>query len=665
MKLRISFLFAFLSMLLIVQAQNFTGSQGAALCARSRQMHPSLPDRSFRSQNTPLHTFDVLKYTINVDLTGPLTSPYLNSFPADVTVLFEADSALNEIVLDAVNTSLTIDSVTMACASWQHFTNNLSITLDRVYQPGEQAEIRIYYKHKSVSDGAFYASGGFAFTDCEPEGARKWFPCYDKPSDKALTDITATVPAGARIGSNGRLQDSVPDGNSIRYHWVSRDPVATYLTVLTASNNFLLDIVNWTNPNTNEVVPMRFYYNPGEDPSGAKNIISEMTSFYSQEFGDHPFEKNGFATLNDEFAWGGMENQTLTSLCPDCWSESLVAHEFAHQWFGDMVTCATWADIFLNEGFATWSEAHWTEHAYGYDAYKNELQGNAQYYLAANPGWAISVPSWAVTTPNVNTLFNYAITYMKGSCVLHMLRYTMGDDKFFPALKAYATDTVNFKYNTATIEDFKNKMELESGQELDWFFDQWVYKPNHPVYTNTYGVYAAAGGTWDVSFTVDQETQMFQPYFQMPVELQIRFDNLSDTLIRVFNSFPGQTFVFNFPYKPVQVIFDPNNEILLKEANTVVGMEEALVAANGLNLTISPNPVSEMLGLNFILNCPSRARLEIYDAMGRQCLTKEESFQNSGENLMSADVRKLPAGSYSAMLRAGTEVSSCRFVIVR
>jgi len=499
------FCFIFILFASITQAQQYNSVKGSEVCSHRKMQKVNLQQKSLKSANSPLHSFDVLNYTINIDLVACLTNPYPNNFKADVLIQFRVDSMLNQIILNADNYSLSIDSIRENAVSFIHAEDMLTIQLDRTYVPGEIANVHIYYNHANVADNAFYASGGFVFTDCEPEGARKWFPCYDKPSDKATTDITAKVPLTAKLASNGRLQDSIIEANTIKYHWISRDPVATYLTVLTARNYYKLDIVNWTNPNTSEVIPIRFYYNTGEDPTYIKSIIGAMTTFYSAQFGDHPFEKNGFATLNNEFAWGGMENQTITSLCPDCWGESLIAHEFAHQWFGDMVTCATWADIFLNEGFATWAEAYWNESQNGYIAYKNELEGNASYYFAANPHWAISTPSWAVTTPDVNTLFNYAITYMKGSCVLHMLRYTLGDNLFFPALKAYATDTVDFKYKSATIDDFKNKIESEAGQELDWFFDQWIYKPDHPVYSNVYGIYAGVNGKWNVLFTAKQE----------------------------------------------------------------------------------------------------------------------------------------------------------------
>jgi aminopeptidase N len=643
-----------------LNAQQLSTSKGAEMCSQRKSQNTQLMEKSFRSVNAPKHAFDVLKYTLNIDLVSSLTSPYPNNFTADVKVLFRIDSTLNHIVLDANNTSLAIDSVRLQGVSYTHSGNKLTIQLNRTYVPGEQAEVRIYYKHADVSDGAFYASGGFAFTDSEPEGARKWFPCYDKPSDKATTDITAKVPSAAKLGSNGKLQDSVVEGANTKYHWVSRDPVATYLTVLTARINYKLDIVNWVNPSTSEVIPMRFYSNPGENVAYIKSIIGNMTTFFSNEFGYHPFEKNGFASLNNEFTWGGMENQTLTSLCQNCWSEPLVAHEFAHQWFGDMVTCATWADIFLNEGFATWSEAHWTENQSGYEAYKNEMINNADGYMNSNPHWPISTPSWAVTTPDVNTLFNYAITYLKGSCVLHMLRYTLGDDVFFPALKAYATDTTDFKYKSATIEDFKNKMEIESGQQLDWFFDQWIYKPDHPIYRNFYEIEPGTNGKWMMYFTAKQEVQPFIPYFQMPIELKVSFLDETDTIVRVFNSFNGQIFAFEFDKRPILVAFDPNHDILLKEGTTVVGLDESPKSEPGLSLKAFPNPVNDQSQITYKLKIPAFVTADLYNSTGTKISNLVEKYLPAGDHSAKINGEGLKPGIYFVVFRTGNQAETIK-----
>ena len=569
--LRRSSIFLFLAILTTAAvAQEHRKEKGAWLCHQKKTAVETVPPITDNPLSPTSHAFDVLKYTLNLNLYACHLSPYPKNFTASEILRFRADSSLSHLTLNAVSSSLVIDSVGLAAETFTHTGNQLTLTLNRTYLPGETAEVKISYRHLNVTDNAFYASGGMVFTDCEPEGARCWFPCWDKPSDKALIDLTAKVPANARMGSNGALTDSSLSGDTLTYHWVSAHNVATYLVVISSRVNYNLDIVYWHKPsNPADSVPMRFYYNPGEDPSAIKSMIKPLTDWYSQHFCEHPFQKNGFAALNDQFAWGGMENQTLTSICPNCWSEWLIAHEYAHQWFGDMITCGTWADIWLNEGFASWSEDFWWERSGGYSAYKNEVNSDASYYLSANPGWAISNPAWAVTTPSTGVLFNYAITYCKGACVLHQLRYTLGDPLFFATLQAYSADT-NFRFHAATIADFNDKVNLVTGQDYDWFFNQWIYTANHPVYANQYCIETPASGQWDVRFLVKQ-TQTNTPYFQMPVIVKIHFQDNTDSLIRVMNTANYQEFVWSFGKQPLSLTFDPGNEIVLKQATLTQG----------------------------------------------------------------------------------------------
>ena len=546
--------------------------RGGIECARKKQLalgpmsRPAAP-----SPSSPRHSYDVVDYRLVLDLYACFLPPYPKAFRGEEVITFRADSSISSILLDADNESLVIDSVRLAATGFTHSSNVLTLPLDRTYNPGEVAQVRIFYRHNNIVDNAFFASNGMVFTDCEPEGARKWFICWDKPSDKATVDLTAKVPATVKLGSNGRLADSVRVADTLTYRWISRDPVATYLVVMSAKVNYNLDIVLWpTLSNPAVTVPIRFYYNNGEAGVNAIEAkIVPMTDEFSRLFGEHPFEKNGFATLNSDFAWGGMENQTLTSLCPNCWYESLVAHEFAHQWFGDMVTCGTWADILLNEGFATYAEALWTEHTSGYTAYKNAVVGEANSYLSSNPGWPIYNPSWAVTTPSNGVLFNYAITYAKSACILHLFRYIAGDSLFFKALWDYATDTAQFKYKAAVTADFVAAVSASVGQDLAWFFDAWLKQPGHPAYANAYNVTPLGGGMWQLAFRARQ-TQV-GTFFPMPVQLRVSFSTGADTVIRVMNSVNDQSFAFTFTRQPAGLQFDPTNEIIIKSATTAVG----------------------------------------------------------------------------------------------
>ncbi|MDZ7741190.1 MAG: hypothetical protein U5Q03_05410 [Bacteroidota bacterium] len=246
--------------------------------------------KPLRSENTPKHKFDVQLYTINIDLYDNFSSPYPKDFDATVAVNFRVDTALNQIKLDAVNNSLEIHEVGMAGTSFTHTDDTLYINLDQTYPPGSEVSVSIDYSHKDVADNAFYVGGGFVFTDCEPEGARKWFPCYDRPADKARLDLTAKVPADVMLGSNGRLADSTTIADTTWFHWISRDPIATYIMVMSATDQWDLDIVNWERPDGSEM-PIRFYHKPDENPDYIESIIPGMADYFSESYGVHPFEK--------------------------------------------------------------------------------------------------------------------------------------------------------------------------------------------------------------------------------------------------------------------------------------------------------------------------------------------------------------------------------------
>ncbi len=614
-----------------------------------------------KTNSDPVHSFDVLHYNLDLDLYNCYLSPYPSSFIASNTITFRVDSAINFIQLDAVNTSLIIDSIFPSTYSYTHLNNILQINFNETLNPGDTKTLKIYYRHTNVAnDGAFYVAQGTLFTDCEPEGARKWFPCWDKPADKATMELRAKVPSNVLLASNGRLQDSLRDADTIRYHWVSRDPVSTYLMLITSNNEYLLEIVYWhPQYNPTDSVPMRFYYKQDENVQNITTKIIPMSDFFSETFAQHPFEKNGFATIDTLFFWGGMENQTLTSLCKGCWGEMLAVHEFAHQWFGDMITCATWADIWINEGFATYSEALWIEHTQNYGAYKSELLDNAQTYFNQNPGWAISEPSWNVTTPDVNTLFNYAITYMKGSCILHMLRYVIGDDDFFTLLNNYANDP-SFKYKNATINDFFGKVEEVTGIDYSWFKEQWIRNPNHPTYSINTQLSNIQGPNYNVDVIVNQ-TQTNTVFFKMPVEFRIQFSDLSDTIVKVWNTENNQVFQFTFAKLPTSFEFDPFKNILLKTAQTTVGFEEN-TAFKTNDLSVFPNPSNGVFNVTFFNPSNNNVELTISDMSGK-IIYSEISVCKLGYNKIGVSNQQLKKGMYFLSVKNEVSKSTIKFVI--
>ncbi len=611
------------------------------------------------------HSYDVLSYKLDLNLYSCYTFPYPDSFPAREVIRFRIDSTLSEIRLNAVSTSLFIDSVGLAGTGFTHTNDTLTISLDRTYNPGETAEVRILYRHNKYFDHAFYSAGGFVYTDCPPEGARKWFPCWDRPSDKATTDITVKVPLAVRLGSTGLLADSTITGDSLYYHWVSRDPVATYLVTVSSKTDFNVwkqYYPKYSNPS--DSIPVRFYYQDGQNIANISQLVKPLTDFFSSLFGDYPFEKIGFAALNSNFPWGGMENQTMVNLYPGTFGDNqLIAHEHSHQWFGDMITCGTWADIWLNEGFGTYCQVLWAGNESGYTAYKSNLYSYASNYLAADPEFAIYNPQWAINTPNINYLYNTPVIYHKSACVLHQLRYVLGDSVFFRVLKDYASDT-NFRFKNAVTLDFIDKVNQVSGLNMQWFFDEWVYKSHHPVYENTYDIIDKGNGEWEVNLKVSQ-VQTNTVFFTMPVEIRIQFSDLSDTLIRVLNNTNNQFFNFTFSKQPSILIFDPDNNILLKKATTALGIEKKTEDRGYRLFQNEPNPFSGSSLIYYQVPRSTHVRIIILDPTGKIIRTLVDERIPKGLNHVQFSSGQLPAGIYLVRMESDHFSDTQRMILLK
>ena len=656
----------FLFLLSIGNTSTAQTEPGGKFCSDSRIQNGSILTKGINI--TPHNPFNIVHYKLYFDLYDNFLTPYPKSFTASEIVTFRVDTALSSIHLDAVNTSLTIDSVSLSALSFTHTNNVLNIQLDNTYQPDDTVAVQIYYQHLNVSDQAFYTGGGFVFTTNAPEGARRWFPSVDHPSDKATFELTAKFPSSVQFGSNGRLEDSSMIADTIYHHWISRDPIATYLMTLSGKVNYNLDIIHWQNPySPGDSIPVRFYWNAGENITNLNNIktqIIPMMTHFSDLFGEYPFEKNGFATLNGQFPWGGMEDQTLIHLCPNCWTENLVSHEFAHQWFGDLLSPATWSNVWLNEGFASYCEALWYEYTTGYSRYKQEINSQANYYLGNNPGWPIYNPDWSEVTPNINTLYNYAITYVKGSCVLHMLRYVVGDSLFFEILNTYTSDP-SYKYDIVSTPDFNDKVNSVTGEDYDWFFDQWVYSPNHPVYQNSYTI-SESGQNWDVELTINQ-VQQNTAFFKMPVEIKIEFSDATDTTFTILNDANNQVNNFQFFKEPVNLIFDPDRNIVIKTANTIlVSVEDDEQLPEEFSLEQNyPNPFNPSTTIRFNLPEQEFVTLKIYDVMGNEIAVILKEEKQAGTHSIQYDASGLASGTYYYKLQAGNNIETRKMLLVK
>jgi aminopeptidase N len=328
-----------------------------------------------------------------------------------------------------------------------------------------------------------------------------------------------------------------------------------------------------------------------------------------------------------------------------------------------MITCATWADIWLNEGFATYSEALWYEYTAGYSKYKTDIETDASGYLNGNPGRPIYVPSWTITTPSTGELFNVAITYYKGACVLHMLRYVLGDSAFFAALHQYGTNQ-SLKFGTITTDDFIQQMSANTNQDLTWFFDQWVKSANHPLYSVQYSVNA-----FDSSAAVSiSQTQSSGTYWKMPVILKFFLSNGNDTTIKVFNAVNKETFTFKFPSLPTSMVFDPNNDIVLKSSITqkVTSIRKDFSGPSEYSLHQNfPNPFNPSTTIEFVIPGSGHVQLRIFDILGRTVETLLNQTMEQGVYNVVWNAQQFPTGIYYYRLQTENFVTTKKMSLIK
>ena len=341
----------------------------------------------------------------------------------------------------------------------------------------------------------------------EPWFSYTWWPVKEDSRDKATGEMLITVPEELTVVSNGVLVDvdALP-GDRRRFHWSTDYPTSAYLFAFSATN---YNLFSDTFVHQEGSMPVEFFIYPGSDTPENRNgwlQSVDMLSTFGGLYGLYPFIEEKYAIY--QFPWGGgMEHQTATG--QGRFNESLTAHELAHQWWGDMVTCATWSDIWLNEGFATYSEALWFEHQSGV-ADPEALRD----WMAIRRPDEYDDSVYVYDTSDVRRIFSGNYSYRKGGWVLHMLRGVVGTETFFAILDAYRQ---HFEYLTADTDDFRAVAEYVSGRDLSWFFDQWVYNGGAPAYSYGWQELEIDGQRYlEISL---EQTQNESP-FTMPVNFE-------------------------------------------------------------------------------------------------------------------------------------------------
>lgn len=529
--------------------------------------------------------------------------------------------------------------------------NKLNITFDRSYSPTEEFTLEINYSGRPNSSGGIGGSFVSAntpygrpviWTLSQPYGSRDWWPSKDTPADKAdSSDVWITADPQFVSVSNGLLTGIInnPDGTRT-YKWKNHYPIANYLISIAMSDYYLYETLFEYEPG--KLMPVNHYVYPEVFTSQKVNLdrTIDMLRIFSEKFGPYPYPMEKYGHAQCGFG-GGMEHQTIASM--GGFSEALVVHELAHQWFGDKVTCRDWANIWLNEGFATYSESIYFEEKYGKTSFMNDV------IAIMNHAKTATGTIYVQNTESVSQIFNSARSYSKGGVVLHMLRGVVGDDNFFRILREYLTEP-GLSYGTATTEDFQRIAERVSGTDLDYFFQQWIYGENYPKYKFSWGYEQLAGNNYNLIIRVEQPLTNTNPqFFKMPV--QIKYSTSTETnTITLFNDMKVQTWSIPVNGKPLSALFDPDTWILkdLLETNGIV-----IVPTRFELFQNYPNPFNNGTNIRYSITSRQHVRLAVYDLLGREIASLVDEQQGPGAYSVSFTISNLAGNGSGIQLSSG------------
>ena len=576
-------------------------------------------------------------------------NPAVDAISGNVTMYFMPLSPLDSMQMD-VSVSLTVDSV-----YYHHTKTNFAQQTGDVLQINFSStlnaldSVTVFYHGMppSTGFGSFVQSthgpnnAPIIWTLSEPYGASDWWPCKNTLTDKADSiDTYITIPPGNKAASNGLLKEIIPNGSNFTYHWKHRHPIAAYLVAQAVTNySTFLD----TAKVQHGTLPVLYYMYP-EDSVTARSSdgqILQIIHYYDSLFIPYAFsdEKYGHA----EFGWGGgMEHQTMSFV--GGFEIPLLVHELAHQWFGDRVTCGSWHDIWLNEGFAVYCSAISQTTLFGQSFFTGWKVGTMAN-ITSIPNGSV----WVDDTTSVTRIFSGRLTYNKGAYLLHMLRWKLGDNLFFQGLRNYLSDPA-LAYSFSKTIGLQQHLESVSGQSLTNFINQWFYGQGYPSYLVLYNQEANN----QLKITINQTTSDNSvPFFEMPVPIQFKGQG-KDTIIVFNHTSSGQVFYPNLNFTPDSIFIDPNLEII--SAHNRV-MEENVYLRSLPSLVIYPNPATDMVNVqvNDFTNFPRT--VELYNVLGQKV-----SSLNPTENAFSVPLYGLANGTYYLKIISGEKVYTQKIV---
>jgi aminopeptidase N len=587
--------------------------------------------------------YDVKYVKLNVEMTNVATT-----LRGDVTTLAKVVAPTMNAYVFELRAPLVIDSVLINGINTA-FTTAGEVRTATFAAPMTAGTIfiaKVFYNGTPVTGTTFTSQGistvrspswnrWATFTLSQPYSAKNWWPCKQSLRDKIdSADIWITVDDSLKAGSNGILQAITPMGGSRnRFEWKERYPIDYYLISLAASRYVDYSYYMHFSGSADSMLVQNYIYdNPGT-LTAFKSIIdstAQQIDYFSTLFGRYPFWKEKYGHCMAPLS-GGMEHQTMTTL--GFFESWLVAHELGHQWFGDNVTCGSWADITMNEGFASYTEYLYADHFRGHAAAIADIR-DRQDNVMSEPDGVLFVDD----TTSDTRIFDSRLSYDKGACVIHTLRQVINNDTyFFDLLRGWQTA---MKDSTGTIDEFKNLAAtmmgpVVNGISLDTFFKQWFYKEGYPAFTAQWNQSGS-----DVFVHLSQATTVPSSVslFKIPLEIRLR-SPLGDTVIRVLNDQSSQEYHFNWSKVMSSVTLDPNHWLIDSVTSITKDVTLGLPGTMPSAITISPNPTTD----NWIATAiPANSTLTLTDVTGKVLW----QAVSGPTGIISVPAQKLAPGMY-------------------
>ena len=493
-----------------------------------------------------------------------IVDPAIYFITGKVTTTYTALADMNTVTFDMAN-ALIVSSVKQSGLDLTYNQNSteLVINLPSTQLSGTNATLEINYS----GEPPFSNMGGFTtsthnevpilWTLSEPFSARNWWPCKQDLNDKVNSlDVYITAPSEYVSVANG-IEPEAPiiNGNLKTTHFHHNYPIPAYLIAIAVTNYQVYNQVAGTEPNQFPIINYLYPETYNENIPRLDQTPLIM-SFFESKFKAYPFSKEKYG--HAQFNWGGGMEHTTVSFMVN-FSRGLIAHELAHQWFGDDITCGSWNDIWLNEGFATYLASMVIENFDGETAFitnKNSLINS----ITSFPNGSVYVPE--EESNNESRIFSSRLTYNKGAMVLNMLRFKLGDTNFFQGLKNYLNDP-KLSYGYAKTPDLITHLETASGMNLSEFFNDWIYQQGYPIYD----IQAVSFEEGKMQITINQsQSDASVNFFEMPVPIKFLGANGAQQEIVLDNTFNGQSYIVNVPFIVNEVAFDPKKDIISKDS---------------------------------------------------------------------------------------------------